>query len=115
MKGSSRALCVLPAEFARAEPAAIYRRLRHAAPFQPPPARIRCGTFARTRASEETRQPTWRSVAGVAVMAENDTAGVAQDTTDQTDPQAQGEQDFQYDVRVEDVGPGSKKITIEIP
>lgn len=50
-------------------------------------------------------------------MAENDTAGVAQDTQDtqDIDPQAQGEQDFQYDVKVEDVGPGSKKITVDIP
>src|SRR3954454_20072771 len=50
-------------------------------------------------------------------MAENDTAGVAQET-DQADQQAQGtqgEQDFQYDVKVEDVGPGAKKVTVDIP
>src|SRR3954471_14290901 len=49
-------------------------------------------------------------------MAENETAGVAQDTDQaQNDPQAQGEPDFQYAVKVEDVGPGSKKVTVDIP
>src|SRR3954466_8444263 len=38
-------------------------------------------------------------------MAENDTAAVAE----------QDEQDFAYPVKVEDAGPGTKKVSIEIP
>ena len=39
-------------------------------------------------------------------MAENDTAAVAEQ---------QQEQDFEYPVKVEDAGPGAKKVSIEIP
>jgi trigger factor len=46
-------------------------------------------------------------------MAENETAGVAQEGQDLG--QEGQEQHFQYDVRVEDVGPGAKKVTVEIP
>jgi trigger factor len=38
-------------------------------------------------------------------MAENDTAAVAE----------QQEQDFEYPVKIEDAGPGAKKVSIEIP
>src|SRR4051812_22647719 len=41
-------------------------------------------------------------------MAENETAGVAQQEGQETE-------DFTYDVRVEDNGPGSRKVTVEIP
>src|SRR6266550_2026232 len=47
------------------------------------------------------------------VMAENETAGVAQEGQEQG--QESAAEDYTYDVRVEENGPGSKKVTIEIP
>jgi len=42
-------------------------------------------------------------------MTENQTADLAEGT------QQQDEQDFQYDIRIEDAGPGSKRVTVDIP
>jgi hypothetical protein len=44
-------------------------------------------------------------------MAENEGAAVADDT--QQD--AQQEEAFTYSVKVEDAGPGTKKVSVEIP
>jgi trigger factor len=49
-------------------------------------------------------------------MAENEATGVAeQQDAGQPDQQQQEQQDFQYDVRIEDAGPAAKKVTVEIP
>jgi trigger factor len=42
-------------------------------------------------------------------MTENQTADLAEGA------QQQDEQDFQYDIRIEDAGPGSKRVTVDIP
>src|SRR5947209_17232173 len=45
-------------------------------------------------------------------MAENETTGVAESTeAGEQEP----EQEFQYPVRIEEIGPGSKKVSVEIP
>lgn len=42
-------------------------------------------------------------------MTENQTADLAEGA------QQQDEQEFQYDIRIEDAGPGSKRVTVDIP